>query len=204
MITCLHVLLVPMSVVLFAPHHAFGCPIHDNTHPLYASLQIDLALLRSWVFAMVSAAIAVIRQLHAPTLRILLGPVELPLDARQKVKVSVDAGRGGKITALDVGGGVSGARTLCPKLVTFCTGKGASLGCAAGTAVFGGVCVTEGKRQRCNWETTAEAIQGTNQILHNSLRRGSVIACSVGMAVSNAQELGMATNSSLEDCKAYR
>lgn len=138
-----------MSAILFTPHHSFRRPIHNHARPFYCSLHIELALPRSWVvFATRSTTSTVTRQLHAPTLGILLRALDLPLDGGQKVKVAVDAGRGGEITALDVCGGVSGARALCPKLVTLRTGKGASLGRAARTAIFGGVGVTEGNRQR--------------------------------------------------------
>lgn len=37
-------LLVPMSLVLSAPHHSFRRPIHYHARPLYGSLHIDLAL----------------------------------------------------------------------------------------------------------------------------------------------------------------
>lgn len=56
-----------------------------------------------------SATITVIRQLHTPTVSIFLCMVELPLDARQKVKVSVDPGGGGEVAAFEVRGGVPDA-----------------------------------------------------------------------------------------------
>lgn len=177
MIICLRLLCVPMSFILFTPHHSLRRPIHNHARPLYGSLHMDLTLPRWWiVFATRSTTSTVIRQLQAPTLRILLRALDLPFDGRQKVKVTVDAGRGGEITAPDVCGGVSGARALCPKLVTLRTGKGASLGRAARTAIFGGVGVTEGIRQRSDWDTTVTVVSATNQILHNSLNRSSDIA----------------------------
>jgi len=102
-------LLVPMSLILSTSHHAFRRPIHYHTRPLQGSLHIDLALPWSSPVPMRSTTITVIRQLHAPTLSIFLCMVKLPLDARQKVKVSVDPGGGGKVAALEVRGGVSDA-----------------------------------------------------------------------------------------------
>lgn len=151
---------MPVRFILFTPHHAFRRPIHNHARPLNGSLHIDFALPRSCVGPMRSATITVIRQLHAPTVSIFLCVVELPLDARQEVKVSVDAGRGSKVTALDVRGGVSDARALRPKLVALGTRKGASLGRAAGAAVFWGIGVTEWNCQRFDWSSTEEVISG--------------------------------------------
>lgn len=127
-----------MRLVLALPLHALGRVLHRNPRTLDGTGDIGFAFLQEFLLHP-GFQLPVGLEVDSPFFNVLLDIVKVSLDADEKIKIAIDAGGSGKIIPLDVGGRVSHARALRPKLVALGAGQGTCSTGACRTAVLGHV-----------------------------------------------------------------
>ncbi len=141
-------LLMPLRPVLFRPRHPLGGSLHHHAIFLQGRPHLRLALdgpTQSSFFPTLPVLVVPFLHIDPSPLRITLGAVQVPLDARQEIEVVVDTPRGGQLRAFDVSRGVADSGALCPFFMPSGAGQRACACGAPRAAILGGVSMAGGR-----------------------------------------------------------